>query len=44
MNFKVEANIEHMESKFKELIKNKNEVENDKSEIVNNMKELDIKK
>ena len=44
VNFKVEANIEDMERKFKGLQDNKREVETDKTEILHNMDELDKKK
>ena len=33
-----------MERKFKDLMNNKKEVETDKTEILSNMEELDIKK
>lgn len=44
VNFKVEANIENVENRFKELCDKRKEVEGDKKDILDNMDELDKKK
>ena len=44
VNFTVDANIQDMEQKYESLLKNQKDVEKDKTEIMNDMVELDIKK